>query len=39
MSRFYHAKASPAGYKSEYDPSYDFYNAYLTTSALNRLGK
>jgi hypothetical protein len=39
MSRFHHAQASPAGYKSEYDPSYDFYNKFLTNSAIARLGQ
>lgn len=39
MSRFYHAKFSTAGWKREFEPDYDFYNAYLTTGSLNRLGK
>ncbi|WP_420465492.1 DUF1329 domain-containing protein [Panacagrimonas sp.] len=38
MTRIHHAQASPAGYKSEYDPDYDFYNKFLTTSAMARLG-
>ncbi|MGQ0622728.1 MAG: DUF1329 domain-containing protein [Panacagrimonas sp.] len=38
MTRLHHAQASPSGYKSEYDPNYDFYNQFLTTSAMNRLG-
>jgi len=39
MTRIYHAQRSPAGYKSEYDPDYDFYNQFLTTSAIARLGQ
>lgn len=39
MTRIHHAQASPSGYKSEYDPNYDFYNKYLTNSAIARLGK
>jgi hypothetical protein len=39
MTRIYHAQRSPAGYNSEYDPDYDFYNQFLTPSAIARLGQ
>lgn len=39
MTQIFHAETIDGGYKNDFDPDYDFYNAYLTTSAIQRLGK
>ena len=39
MTRILHDETITGGYKNEYDPDHDFYNAYLTNSAIARLGK
>jgi len=39
MTRIFHAETCTGGYKNEFDPDSDFYNAYLTSSAIARLGK
>jgi hypothetical protein len=38
MTQIFHAETCVGGYHNDFDPSYDYYNRFLTTSAIARLG-
>jgi hypothetical protein len=38
MTQIFHAETCNGGYHNEYDSDYDYYNKFLTTSAIARLG-